>query len=93
MYNAHAPSVVVVVGLQKYSFEVKRRLIDEASLPDSTAHLENMVSAFVSPARIAASCKQGSSKSAPILFHLPKMAPAKHDLACLAAAHNPFAVA
>ena len=34
--------------LQKYSFQVKRRLIDEASSSDSTAHLENMVSGFVS---------------------------------------------
>ncbi|KAL3141044.1 hypothetical protein ABBQ32_005555 [Trebouxia sp. C0010 RCD-2024] len=31
---------------QKYAFQVKRRLVDEAQLPDSTAHLENMVSAF-----------------------------------------------
>ncbi|DBA77294.1 TPA: hypothetical protein ACH3X2_000816 [Trebouxia sp. C0005] len=31
---------------QKYSFQVKRRLIDEASMSDSTAHLENMVSGF-----------------------------------------------
>lgn len=36
------------VLLQKYSFQVKRRLIDEASMSDSTAHLENMVSGFVS---------------------------------------------
>ena len=36
------------VLLQKYSFQVKRRLVDEASMSDSTAHLENMVSGFVS---------------------------------------------
>ena len=36
-------------AVQKYSYQVKRRLVDEADLPDSTAHLENMVSAFVSP--------------------------------------------
>ncbi len=34
--------------LQKYSFQVKRCLTDEASTSDSTAHLENMVSGFVS---------------------------------------------
>lgn len=33
--------------LQKFSFELKRRLVDEPALLDSTAQLENMVSSFV----------------------------------------------
>ena len=33
--------------LQKFSFELKRRLVDEPALPDSTAQLESMVSSFV----------------------------------------------
>lgn len=37
-----------VCAAQRYSVQVKRRLVEEPQLPDSTAHLENMVSAFVS---------------------------------------------
>lgn len=42
--------------VQKYAYQIKRRLVDEAQLPDSTAHLENMVSAFVSPPDSRCTC-------------------------------------